>query len=148
MNPFKAHLSKKRPDFVSFIFAVFCFASVMSVGVYGLTFFSVITGRVSEPPLIDVVTVMVVWGVRAAGFVRLFCMRDDAWFYLLAAIILNLPMTLLNLYANHALNRVNVDALAYEVAGYAFAVAISTYAFLLSHRNKPHVDGSLLPEFR
>lgn len=123
--------TRERPEFVNVLFLLFCIGAPVGLIVYSLQLFASLTGQPESMPLVDIFVGILCLLVRGTGIVRLYLMKADAWLYLLAAIILGVPISVMNVFGLY-LSKKDVIAAALTTAiGYGVATAIMIYAFSL-----------------
>jgi hypothetical protein len=129
-------LRPKRPEPVKMLFLLFCIGVPIGLIVYGAQLLASLTGQPGSMPLLDIFVGIVCMVVRGIGMVRLFLMKADAWLYLLAALIIGFPISVMNVLGLYLMKKEVFTVIFATAVGYGIAIAIMIYAKSLFRRPK------------
>jgi hypothetical protein len=122
---------RPRPDTVLVLFIIYCIGALVFYGLF------VRQLGLSAKGIDKSATNLEIWGailgltVRSVGMVRLFLMKADSWLWLVVALVIQLPITILGILNHRVIGSdVTAPVLASAVQ-YLIATGIIVYAFRL-----------------
>lgn len=130
MNSSASSASQPRPATVTVLFIVFCFGALAFFGLFALQIVEVNAGRDRSASVLEVGVAILALMVRSVGMFRLFLMKADAWLWLVAALVIGLPITIMSIL-NH---RVLGDDITWPVLASAMHYLIATGIIVYARR--------------
>lgn len=131
MNHPASPVGLPRPLAVVALYIIFCFAAVAFFVLFGMQLVNVVKGFDKSAGVLEVSGAILALAVRFVGMTRLFLMKADSWLWLVAALVIGLPITILSILNHRVLgNDLTAPVLASAVH-YLIATAIIVYAFRL-----------------
>jgi hypothetical protein len=131
MNQTASLGGQPRPLAVVALYIIFCFAALTFFVLFGLQLVYVVKGLDKSASVLEVSGAMLALAVRFVGMTRLFLMKADSWLWLVVALVIGLPITILSILHHRLLgNDLTAPVLA-SVVHYLIATGIIVYAFRL-----------------
>jgi uncharacterized membrane protein len=131
MNDSAIPADRPRPAMVWALFIIFCFGALAFFGLFALQLVEVSQGRDKSASLLEVSGAILALGVRSVGMVRLFLMKADCWLWLVSALVIGLPITILSILNHRIIGSDLTGPVLASALHYLIATAIIVYAFRL-----------------
>lgn len=121
----------ERPAAVLALFIIFCFGALLFFGLFGFQLVEVTQGRDKSATVLEVSGAIFALMVRCVGMYRLFKMKADAWIWLVVAVVIGLPITILGILNHRVLGSDITWPVIVSGVHYIISIAIIVYAFRL-----------------
>lgn len=120
-----------RPPTVVALFIIFCFGAALFFGLFGYQLVEVAGGRDKSATIIEVSGAIFALMVRSVGMARLFLMKADSWIWLVVAVVIGLPITILGILNHRVIGSDITWPIIASAVHYIIAIAVIVYAFRL-----------------
>lgn len=131
MNNTASSAARSRPGPVVALYIIFCFAAVAFFVLFGMQLVNVAKGLDKSASVLEVSGAILALAVRSVGMTRLFFMKADSWLWLVVALVIGLPITILSIL-NHRVIGSDLSApVLVSAVHYIIAIGIIVYAFRL-----------------
>jgi len=131
MSTSETSAKRERPDAVTVLFIIFCFGAVTFFALFGFQVMEVLAGRDRSAGLLEVGVAIGALVIRSVGMVRLFLMKADCWLWLVAALVIALPITILSILNHRVLGHDLTAPVLSSIAQYVVATGVIYYAYRL-----------------
>lgn len=121
----------ERPAAVLALFVIFCFGALLFFGLFGFQLVEVTQGRDKSATVLEVSGAILALLIRSAGMLRLFLMKADSWLWLVAAVVIGLPFTILGILNHRVLGSDITWPVIVSGVHYIISIAIIVYAVRL-----------------
>ncbi|HET6407224.1 MAG TPA: hypothetical protein VFG14_05030 [Chthoniobacteraceae bacterium] len=123
--------NQARPDAVVALFIIFCFGAALFFGLFGYQLVDVVHGRDKSASVLEVSGAIFALMVRSVGMIRLLLMKADSWVWLVVAVVIGLPITILGILNHRVIGSDITWPVIASAAHYIIAIGIIVYAFRL-----------------
>jgi hypothetical protein len=123
--------AQSRPDAVLVLYIVFCIGAALFFGLFGYQLIEVYKGNDKSATILEVSGAILALIVRSVGMTRLFFMKADSWLWLVVAVVIGLPVTILGILNHRVIGSDITWPVIASAAHYIIAIGVIVYAFRL-----------------
>lgn len=124
---------QERPAAVLVLSIIYLFGAILFFGLFSLQMVDVAVGRDKSATILEVSGAILALIVRSVGMVRLFLMKADSWLWLVVALVIGLPITILGILNHRVEGSELTSPVLASAVHYLIATGIIVYAFRLFH---------------